>query len=345
MQDLVIHVGLGKTGSSAIQKSFRVNSPRLRKEGVHYCDLWLTRPSVGKHGFSPPNELMTLLRADKDAAADRLMAIFNPDNPAFADAHTVVWSNEALAMQWVSMGNFIARVSDQCNVKIILYFRNQVDWLVSAYLQWAIKDKQTAGRIRTWQQFLKDTKRVTDYISVIENWKTYSKTAQIIHRSYDSTDNIVHDFISVIGLKIELEGERDRIYETPGYTALALFKILNDQYDEPKQPEPLLRLLEDGNVLERDLHSVDPCPLDIPENELDALAATYTGVNHRLREEYGIQLNTSHKPLRVGRRRDSEKTNTDLVAALLMMILRLDQRVKDLQSAVRSLAKPEGGPR
>jgi hypothetical protein len=292
---------------------------------------------VGADVFSSLSELVHTPKIDGSALTEHLTGIFGPESPRFADAHTVIWSDESLGMAWNKLSGFIRNLSSYRRVKVIVYFRNQTEWLTSAYLQWAIKDKQTPGRIRSWEEFLRDWTRMVDYISIIEGWKKSAPLSELVVRSYDATDNVVCDFFSIIQPKTEIRGVTDRVYETPGYTPLALFKILHDQYEEPRQPEPLFSLMQRAGVLSHKIHNVDPCPLDISDSEISNLAAGFSDVNRRLRDEYGLDLKASVDQRRVSRRDHSSATNTDLVAALLMMILQLDQNVKALQSKVESL--------
>lgn len=339
MRDLVIHVGFGKTGTSAIQQALRENADTLGAHGILACDLWLMKRAVGEYGFESADEFIRMLNADRMAFAEKLSRIFDESNGKFRDFGTVIWSNEALAMHWAVLGNVFEGLGSNLNRKIVIYFRNQVDWLISAYLQWGIKDKHTPGRVRGWEEFRNGARNSTDYLSILKNWHTHCKDSVILGRSYDTANDIVADFFDCLQLKVEIKRSAGRVYETPSYTAHSLFKIFNDQFDEAKQPEPLLGLMSEAGVLYRDFHAVDPCLIDVSQESLSELAASFSEMNSQIKEHYGIDLKYSGKSRFLGRRKGANDENTDLIAALLAMVVHLEHRVASMQSTINSLSR------
>lgn len=332
METLIFHVGMGKTGTTAIQQALRANAARLRETGLFCCDHWLLAATVGPAGFATPDEFIALQCGDPAGLAGRLARIFHHDNPAFAGCRTVVWSNESLAAQWDALGPVAAGFATEGGqAKIVLYLRHQVDWLISAYLQWCVKDKGAPGPVMPFERFHAESAHALDYPAVLRNWTERAAPAEVVVRAYDPMADSLADFSGVVGIGIPLEGGGDRVYETPGYTAHAMFKLVNDQLEDSLSAGRLIHLMADAERLARGLHPVDPAPLDVAPALLDEIEAEHAAVNAWLRAEHGIELRRESPSPLLGRRPHSDRTNTDLIAAFAIMLVRLDARVVELE--------------
>ncbi len=335
----MFHVGFGKTGTSAIQQALRENTGRFKEQGVFCCDLWLIKRTVGVHGFENHEQFLQLLNSNPVEFSRRLARIFSPENPSFEGTHTIIWSNETLAMHWATVGAIFGELPQSSKNKVVVYLRNQVDWLISAYLQWGIKDKNIPGRVRTWEAFCRDSRNSTDYLAILKNWTGHCHGASVVARSYDTANDIVSDFFGCLQLKAEIKPSVDRVYETPNYTALSLFKVFNDQFQEAKQPEPLLGLMTEAGVVSRDFHAVDPCLIDVSADMLNDLAETFSEMNNQLQKDYGVELKYSGRSRFLGRRDNATEDNTDLIAALLLMILHLERKSSLMENTLNALSR------
>ena len=269
-----------------------------------------------------------------------LSRIFVNPNPAFGGAQIVIWSNETMGTRWNAIAPFISRIRPETEVRVVIYFRNQVDWLVSAYLQWAIKDKQNKGRILPWSDYIRSAMTETDYVKIVNSWVKATDRSVVLARSYDMAEDIVADFYAAAGLSFTYKPNDRRIYETPNYTALSLLKIYNDQFDERMSPEPLLSILGHAGVLSRDFHSVNPAPLDVSDEELDALEESFVEMNGKLEQNYGLRLKPRRRAGNLHPREPSTDGNTDILAALLTIIVDLDRQVRNLRRTVATLKGP-----
>jgi hypothetical protein len=153
-------------------------------------------------------------------------------------------------------------------------------------------------------------------------------------------NDIVADFYATAGLNFTYKTNGRRIYETPKYTALSLLKIYNDQFDAQMSPEPLLSILGHAGVLNQDFHSVNPAPLDVSDEELDALEESFVEMNNNLEQNYGVRLKPRRGAANLQPRESSIDGNTDILAALLAIIVDLDRQVRNLRQAVATLKGP-----
>ena len=139
---LIIHAGLGKSGSSAIQKFCRDHPDVLRAAGALYLGMYLERAAKSERDFTSPDDLQQALEDDPEIEA-RLIALLTSKIGSRPGVQTFVWSHIALAMHADRLGRVIAALQGVCDVEVILYFRHQASWLVSAYQQWGVKHKRT----------------------------------------------------------------------------------------------------------------------------------------------------------------------------------------------------------
>lgn len=332
MQTLVLHVGMGKAGSTAIQDALRRAAARLRQDGVFCCDHWLLAPTMGPHGFAVADEFIGLLNDDAAAFAARLARIFAAANPAFAGCRTIVWSNETLADKWDAVGRFAAGVTTAARrATIVICLRHQRDWLLAAYLQWGVKDKMAPGRVMSFEQFVRENAGRLDYAALIGHWQRGADPAAVIPLPYDPAADVVAAFAAAAGLGSLLAGPASRVNATAGYTAHALMKILNDQYPAPHLAEDLAELLAEAGLLGREFHAVDPCLIDLPDAELERIADEFDARNAPLRPAFGIAIPRAPLTGLHGRRAMTHPLNTDLIAVLLELILHQRREMQALR--------------
>lgn len=324
MQTLILHVGMGKTGTTAIQGMLRRNAATLRERGIVCCDHWLLRETMGPDGFESPEEFARLRDAGGDALAERLVRLFRPNNPVLAGAHVIVWSNEDLIGSHEAVGRLAAQFVGPGRVaKIVLYLRHQLDWLASAYPQWCVRDKLTPGRIIEFERYRRESDWQLDYEDLLSRWQQAAGAAQLLPRAYQPGMDATIDFCIIAGIPGPLKGVGERVHVTPGYTANALLKVVNDQYESPHLAGALMQLLVESGVASREFHAVDPCISDLSDEALDRIAAEYDARNSALAKRYGIELRHSGRPALFGRREGTSPDNTDLIAALAQMIVHL----------------------
>ena len=143
MKKLFLHIGLGKTGSSALQSWLSLNSVALSKQGVDYADL-VPHAKLGEVSSGNGYDLQRALINEDFEEVERLITttyFFNPRN------------NVALVSCELFQGMrapFVQKIHDICakceiDVTVIVYIRSVYEQQYSTYLQ-GIKRASIAHR-------------------------------------------------------------------------------------------------------------------------------------------------------------------------------------------------------
>lgn len=330
---LIIHAGLGKSGSSAIQKYCRDHADALRQAGAAYLGMFLERGDPLPNGFSSADDLQRAL-ADDPAIEDRLVDLLSRRMAARPGITTFIWSHIALATNADLIGRVIARLAPDCETQVVLYFRHQASWLVSAYLQWGVKHKSTVGPVRSFTDWLPEAAaRGADYRQVIESWRRAIAPERLRVRSYDAAPDVVTDFLGVAGLPAPAESERAlRHYQTPDPAVMTLFRLYQGQQDGEALPGPLQRTLAANGVERQQYRDVDPASTLPSGDAWDRFVAGFEEENAALVRDYGLTL--TPPPTGPGPE-PSHAAPAVVIPALLDLIIAMDRRISALERQLK----------
>jgi hypothetical protein len=334
-QRLVIHAGLGKSGSSAIQKYCREHAWELRGHGSFYLGMFLERGEPCAQDFGSAEALLQALSEDADLE-DRLVALLTEKLEARPAIRTFVWSQIALAVHGDLLGRVIARMAPVCETEVVLYFRHQASWLVSAYLQWGVKHKTEPGPILPFAQWLPHAaSRGSDYRAVIESWRAAVGMERLHLRPYDRVGDVVADFLSVARLGPEPpDASTTRHYETPDDTLMQLFRQYQGQHDGPAAPGALQRAIADNRTDQRRYREVSP-GLTVPQgSEWARFAARFDETNDSLARDFGLLLG----PAGAAPAADpAYAAPITMIPALLDLIVAMNDRIGALERRLKDL--------
>lgn len=197
---LTIHIGMGKTGTTALQQFLEQETAFLAQAKIHYLGRFLDkmdRPSGADHfnATSPEAVKGRLSELDRFAAS-------KPDGTHF------IWSNEAIS-QAVNTADIAQVVQDWIEgsaafsqVEILLVFRRQDEWLESAYRQWGLKHKLQRGyAVATPEEFVKTYAHQLDYKTIHAAWASRLPTSVHIYDDLRDEGGIVQYFCAHWGLE------------------------------------------------------------------------------------------------------------------------------------------------
>lgn len=148
MSTLVFHIGLHKTGTTALQHACDTNRALLERQGIYY-------PNLGRgpwhHGLTTPWMSVQPAYALADSA-ETILARLAADH-AGTD-HTVLLSSEEFSSgrpdNQVDMARLRAMAQGFDRVRVLCTLRHQVDFIQSIWLE--ISKKRWAGQ---WEPFLR----------------------------------------------------------------------------------------------------------------------------------------------------------------------------------------------
>lgn len=292
-QDLVVHVGTGKTGTSSIQAFLRENRSRLADLGV----LVPRSPGPARHirfGLS--------LRPDEDMVASGEWKREGGTDPAtfrrrvrrrlfseIADGglDRLLLSDESLfgatRATLQNLGAFTRRVSR--TTRLVAYLRRQDAHLVSRYQQ-RVKVGETA-LLRDWVD--QDSHRFYDYYARLRRHQELVGPTEIVVRRFEPAGfvnaSLIDDFLDAVGMApdpgfvaVPRQNESLDADSVEFLRLLALHKIENEHLPPPHV---------DNRKLTTRLAGSEHGPvLSLPHDRLDAFAAQWRESNERVVREF-----------------------------------------------------------
>jgi hypothetical protein len=202
MKRLYVHIGLPKTGTTAIQYFLHENRASLKragylypgKETAHHCLGWRM---AGMKGWL----------ASEEAAIEDSRKIFREINES--NSANVIVSSETMSEGLIDhAGRLRAILGEELlsawEIKIIVYIRRQDHWLESWYME-VVGSKDPPANSDTFPEFLLHYREYVqiDYETFLRPWSELFGRENIIVRIYEKEQQpqgIIQDFLSVIGV-------------------------------------------------------------------------------------------------------------------------------------------------
>ena len=328
---LIFHIGMGKTGTSAIQAALDASGAELAAHGARYLGMWngFIDPAYrGYEGFERfAAQPADAIRADARRAVDIL--------GREADASTFVLSNEAIFGNVHPYTPFLETLIE-CGaaVELVLYARPMADWLPSAFIQWNALHKVHRGPVRS---FAEAGRGLAQLYGVISIW-TERFGERVRLRRFDKGQDIVADFSEVIGIP-RRQPDR-RVWERIEDAEALLRATFNDRIEAPALPtvfDGVVRL--DARAPVRRLDVLAARALDM--EGLDALVAEHAPLLEAVRDAHGVDLLTAGPP---PAEPDLDALRARVLDYLIEMSFTQAQRIAALEREVAALkaARAEG---
>ncbi|MBO9357382.1 polysaccharide biosynthesis protein [Bordetella petrii] len=228
---LIFHVGMGKTGSSAIQAALAANAERLAAQKAEYLGMWFDMIDPRFHGLKNQDLFFTQSQSEMETTAETLVAVLKARS-ADRGIETFILSNEALSGRAHVLKPMIDKLmAEDINVQVVGYARNPAAWLPSAHIQWSVRDKVEAGPIKPYGA--RARKLVGWYSGLISWGKVFGNIVDI--RPYDRAADIVADFSEAIGTKLDTSGAR--VLERGEDAEVLLRALFNNRFNDHTLPQ------------------------------------------------------------------------------------------------------------
>lgn len=196
-KEIIIHIGMGKTGTTALQHFFWANRDALRARGISYPEYGSV--SNAHHLLSP--HVPDFLQNDWEFLD---IDTWGPVVRQFDEAR-VLLSSELFAWAKVDVVNdFLPRLLNYFEPRIVMYVRRQDEILMATYSQ-----QVKAGTLKLGiKQFSANQLERFDYYARIAPWADALGDDRIIVRPYEVGQfyegDIRKDFLkSVLGIDID----------------------------------------------------------------------------------------------------------------------------------------------
>lgn len=181
---ITIHIGLHKTGTTAIQYVMAKNADLLRDRGVLY-------PSSGRQGAGHHRLAWSLWRDPS------LLPLWDDLRTEIEGENRVVLSSEDFEFlqtsdRWQTLCDLLDTTPD-----VVCFLRPQADYLLSSYLQHV-----ESGHTYSFDEHLPKMKRRLDYESHLESIATVVGVDRLAVRVYDRK-TLIGDFLSLLDVDPE----------------------------------------------------------------------------------------------------------------------------------------------
>ncbi len=193
--NLLLHIGIHKTGSTAIQSFLYLNHDEILKHGYYYPidhtlvenKLIIIRKLIQTNSISQLNVLLeNLVKRAKEN-----------------NCHTVILSDEDYQEFCHSSDDRIKCLSNYFNVKILMYVRRQDRYSESAYgfwIQWHYK------RITAESRSIFHIFPLVNYVYLVSFWETIFSRENIYLKVYDDESknhNLINNFIKFLEIDLQ----------------------------------------------------------------------------------------------------------------------------------------------
>jgi len=257
---LVLHIGMGKTGTSSIQRSLELREAKLNEEKTTFLGLMLENAPVVLFDWQQKNkstEFFYLLNSESEEQIYQVLtqSIQKLQNIGYSKA---IWSNEAMFGHPQAIMRVLKKLnSDGHLVDVIAYVRRHEDWIQSSYAQWGIRHKTYEGAFNTFKEWI--PRNECSFYPEINNWldKSYFRFNL---RNYDAVEDIVKDFFEALGLNSEFDIDKNQNI-TPTKSILALWAAYNNRFNDNVLPNKFLRVARPSGILKKT--TLIPCMDDI----------------------------------------------------------------------------------
>ncbi|MDS9468021.1 hypothetical protein RGQ15_10635 [Paracoccus sp. MBLB3053] len=220
----VIHIGMGKTGTSAIQSVLAQHSAQLEQQGVKYFGRWLGDEAGKRNGRLGQKDFFKASDAEKALHAKEIFAqakaLHRSDK-----LKTFVLSNEAYWSRANDLKPFLDELKKHAEVEIVGYVRDPAGWLPSAYCQWGVVHKVYKDNLLDYPTM---AETLMERYERVKDWLDHFRDDLTI-RHYDAVESVVADFLANLG--VELTVRRDRSYMRRSDAELLLRALVNDRQE------------------------------------------------------------------------------------------------------------------
>ncbi|MBB3142626.1 hypothetical protein [Halomonas organivorans] len=333
---LYVHVGSGKAGSSAIQKTLAKHSKELESQGVKYLGLMLERFENPSASWQKPYGWPIYRKNPSKNLAELIDCLrVNISSMISNGWRAAIWSNESLFGQFDLLEEVRKLgVELSFDVKVVCYFRNHVSWALSAYKQWGIKHKTYSGRIQSFNEWHRS--RGINFSSVAKRWRSLFGESFIV-KNYDSENDLALGFLELCGVDVSSVGySRSLENKTPQKLPLTLWAIYNNQFEGEVLPDQLQPFLKRSGLLDSEIKGVSYNSLMPSVSDSEDLAESYTDDLTKLNE---ILADSGEPPLKFSSAHKAEDpvSQDDLIAALLMALVKHDAEIRGLRRKLKAL--------
>ena len=328
----ILHIGMGKTGTSSLQKALADNEQRLRTQSARYLGMWFDMLDNQYRGLQNQTKFFAITPAQVTEAGEHLHAHLLSLSKSDG-VETFVMSNEAFSGKAAHFKPLLQVLLERgVTVQVICYLRNPADWLPSAYVQWGVRHKMEPGRVQPYR--IKARKLVNWYSGPVQ-WHEQVPDLLAL-RSYDEANDVVEDFASATGISLDPPGVR--VLERSEDAEVVMRALFNDAIKAAVLPERFNR------AVLPDLNRVLPLGQVIADNldysDTQSIIAEHAALFDQLSEICGFDLRKTERR-KPSSSHDEAKVRDRIFDALVHVTLDQALRIRRMEEALERMSKGE----
>ncbi len=202
---LWIHIGMPKTGTTALQGFLHANAPLLAKHGIHYMTTGRDRGTGTARLISHNSIAMDMIRGWRDAPAGQSEA-FRAELAAHDADHCLLSSEMFFGRDLAPLNDHVLPGLD-APLRVLVYLRRFDDFIEADYKQRAKNGKKT-GRVADFvaQRLdrIESDPHYMNFAAEFERIRAALPGAEIVPRLYLRDElagrNVITDCLSVLGV-------------------------------------------------------------------------------------------------------------------------------------------------
>lgn len=254
--ELVVHIGTGKAGSTAIQRVLEEERARLAEQGIGWLGRLLEHaPGEERAGWQRPGGDAALFHGlPPERAAAEIHTVLSGalETAAARGMNRLVWSHEAIFARREGVAPALTRLAAEgWPVRAVVYLRRHDRWAQSAYAQWGLRHKSYEGPVRPFSDWIAE--RPPRFAAPLRFWAETLGTG-LEPVNLDVAGDAAADVVTRIGA-VGIAGRR--VYKTPAPAALLAQAIHNGRFPGEVTPDRFQRL---GHALGRECFDASPLP-------------------------------------------------------------------------------------
>lgn len=232
MKKLFVHIGMAKTGTSAIQSFMHINRKKLLELGVLY-------PIAGQFPDHSHHELAFAFSPDgyrdnPDRDLNKILGSLKEEIDE-SDCSTVVLSSECFSL--IAEDKRFIDFFNGYEIRMIAFVRDPGDYIESWYRQWV---KDSAVRYSAnFDSFFKKYKGSLGLMEKVRSWITLTGKGGVVVRDFDRIrreGDICKEFLSILNIKIDNQfAVIDEVNKSLGYVATEVMITSNKLGNDPRR--------------------------------------------------------------------------------------------------------------
>lgn len=226
---LYLHIGMNKTGSSAIQRFFSSNRQMLATKGLLY-------PMAGcvgdaHYGLS---DALGFIQGKVSTSGRKETKLGELAEALSVEVHSVKAKDVFVSSEFFVLPKSVDKVKEffaDYNIKIVVYLRRHDQWWPSSYNQ-AVRTVSNPpwgrGFLPYFNYMSKKRPDIGDYRSLLHNWSLLFGKENMIVRPYESQQiqpTLISDVLRTIGrddLSLDCMSDCERVNDSIDMSTLAL---------------------------------------------------------------------------------------------------------------------------